>query len=108
MNVQRTMDFILRQQAKAESRQDKFKEEFRKSKQDFDRRFRVVWKMFLEGAARMDRTEQMIRDLAESQKRADGRAEARFQQADARLTRCETMLERLIAAWERRSPNGRR
>jgi hypothetical protein len=52
--------------------------------------------MFLEGAARMDRTEQMIRELVETQKRAE-----------ARLAQHDTKFERLIAALLGRGPNGR-
>ncbi len=103
MNIERTMEFILEQQAKSAVRQARFEEwqarfeerqakqekEFKKSKQEFDRRIRVITTLLLQGAAE-------IREVAAAQKRAE-----------ARLARQDEKLDRLIAALLGRSTNGR-
>ncbi len=120
MDVEKTIEFILEQQARLVVQQQKtdeglralteevrgVAEEVRKlaeQQRKTDRKLNILAQMVRVGLKEMVRTDQKIKALIDAQMRA----EARMDRSEARLERLDVKFERLMAALLRKGPNGR-
>ena len=91
MDVERTIEFILQAQAKAEIRMDKM-----------DKRLDGITKILQQGMRMLVKTDTRLAELAQAQKRTDARL--------AELAQAQTATERSLKAFIdslRHGPNGR-
>ena len=106
-DVERTIQFILDQQAKSEARWQRAEERMNKAEgrmDKFDRRLNAIAKLVQTGMKMLNRAAEEQREIRANMKQT----QASIQDLAAAQKRTDQKFERLVELLSRRSPNGRR